>query len=183
MAEIGPITLMARGVIPETWDALARTPKYGEMQLQFRVDYVKYSLFATVCDPVVEETLYTQEQVMLAAKKVALEVIPSGCDYWADQSITVNTQRESTTFPDRVASLWRIHARILTEVAELEQRLRTRPKRKMQPPEVNTKGWLRTPDPHSMPVAGPNGEFGNVAPRSGNTQLNDPARTPQAEPQ
>jgi hypothetical protein len=184
MAELGAIALRARGIIPTTWDALARSDSFGEMQLQFRVDYVKSRLFGTVADAIREDQVYTPTELMLAAKKVVLDVIPAGADYWSNQAISITTTgtNETASYPDRIASLWRIHARLLAEVDELETETARRPKKKAQLPIVNTIGVLRTPDPHSMPLEGPNNETQNQ-PNPVDITKTDPAQTPTRAPQ
>lgn len=155
MALIGEIALRARGEIPETWDALARSTTYGEMQLQFRVDFTKFILFATVIDQSLEATTYSPAQLMLAGKKSALAIIPGGTDWWGNQYIQEVSRGtdETRSFPDRIAALWRINARLLQEVAQLEVTLPgITPTRRGSIPTIDTTGPYLTPDPNAFPA-------------------------------
>lgn len=150
MALNGDIALRARGEIPETWDALARSTVYGELLLQLRIDFVKFQLFGTVCDAHLEATSYSPAQLMLAGKRVAISIIPGGADFWSNQMITETTTgtNEVRQFPDRINSLWKIYARLATEVAELEGGIPgLQPKRRMTLPQVDTTGPMITTDP------------------------------------
>ena len=157
MALIGDIALRARGEIPETWDALARSTTYGDMQLQFRVDYTKFMLFATVVDQSLEATIYSPAQLMLAGKRVALAIIPGGADWWSNQYVqeVARGTDETRTFPDRIASLWRIHARLLQEVGQLETIIPgLTPTKRGSVPSIDTTGPYLTPDPNAFGAYG-----------------------------
>lgn len=82
---------------------------------------MKFRLFATVIPATLEATTYNPLLLDYAAKCVVLQVIPAGADYWSDQLVSETTTgtNESVSFPDRIGSLWRIHARLLAEVGEM----------------------------------------------------------------
>lgn len=153
MAE-GPILQRARAHIPQTWDALARSSVYGSELLQQRADTIKFRLFATVIDGTLEATTYNPLLLDYAAKCVALQVIPAGADYWSDQLVSETTTgtNETVSFPDRIGSLWRIHARLLAEVEELASEVNVflpRPPRRIALPEVSDSTFgYRTPNPY-----------------------------------
>jgi hypothetical protein len=120
MAE-GPIMLNARAQIPQTWDALARASIFGSELLTLTSDAVKYRLWSTVAEPADEYAFYGPLGCMMAGKWIAIQVIPAGADYWSDQltSETTSGTNETISYPDRINSLWRIHARLLQEMKEL----------------------------------------------------------------
>jgi hypothetical protein len=122
MAE-GPIMLNARAQIPQAWDALARSSIFGSELLTQVTNYIKFRLWATVVDASIEATTYDPVGQLYAGKLIALQIIPAAADYWSDQltSETTTGTNETISYPDRIASLWRIHARLLTEVKELSQ--------------------------------------------------------------
>lgn len=65
-----------------------------------------------------EDEFYNPIVIEFAAKNLALTLIPPGADYWSNRMITVTSTgtNESKTFPDRIASLWRIHAQIINDI-------------------------------------------------------------------
>lgn len=123
MAVDGPIALAARGIIPETWDALANSSYFGDTLLGVKRDYVKYVLFGTVVMPSIESTVYNPIITEYAAKGLAITLIPAGADYYANklQTMTATGTNESRTYPDRIANLWNIHARLLGEMEDLRR--------------------------------------------------------------
>lgn len=52
---------------------------------------------------------------------LALNVIPAGADYWTSKLITVTATgtNESKTYPDRIATLWMVQARLLKQIKDL----------------------------------------------------------------
>lgn len=121
MAVDGPIALSARGYIPETWDALANSTFYGDTLLGSKRDYVKFVLFGTIVSASLEENVYNPLLVEYAAKGLAITLIPAGADFYANkmQTVTATGTNESKSYPDRIASLWRIHTRLVNEMADL----------------------------------------------------------------
>jgi hypothetical protein len=109
--------------IPATWDALAQASTYGDLSLQLKLDYIKYSVFGNVVAQTTEDTTYNPIQLMYAAKMLALEIIPAGMDYWNDQSITFSgaarQSSESVSYPDRIRNLQIIYARLTSEAEKL----------------------------------------------------------------
>lgn len=157
----GPIAWRARSEIPATWDALVLSSQYGEVSVNQRLDYIKYTLFATVSNQTDEESFYNPTQLLLAGKMLAMEVIPAGADYWADQAIgfsaSARSSSENVSYPDRIASLWRVHARLLVESEKLKSQLGTsgisgiKPVRRMVAPKINTETPFRTAEPMTFP--------------------------------
>lgn len=122
MAVDGPIALAARGYIPELWDALASSTFYGDTLIGSKVNYVKFALFGTVVDASDEQNVYNPLYIEYIAKGVALTLIPGGADFYANKMIAMvaTGTNESKTWPDRIASLWHIHARLLKEMEDLK---------------------------------------------------------------
>ena len=154
----GPIAWRARSEIPATWDALALASQYGEVSLNMRLEYVKFSVFSTNVDQTIEANIYNPTQLLLAGKMLALEIIPAGADYWSDQAIgfsaSARSSSENVQYPDRISSLWRVHARLLVEAEKLQAQLGSsgfRPARRMVKPKVNTEGDFRTAEPLTFP--------------------------------
>jgi hypothetical protein len=154
MAE-GQIMLSARAQFPQTWDALARSSIFGSEFLQLATDAVKWRQFGVVVDPLLELTLYNPMGCMILGKQVAVQVIPAGADYWSDQLISETTSgtNESVTYPDRINSLWKIHARLLSELKELQQEFdaifgRTAVRRMSMPTVSDSDVPMVTPNPY-----------------------------------
>lgn len=135
--------------------------QYGEVSVNQRLDFIKYSLFGTSVDQSIEGSSYNPVQLLLAGKMLAMEVIPAGADYWADQAIgysaSARSSSENVSYPDRISSLWRVHARLLVESEKLKAQLGTsgtsgiKPTRRMVAPKVNTTTPFRTSEPMTFP--------------------------------
>jgi hypothetical protein len=162
MTATGAIAWRARTELPATWDALANASTFGDASLQMRLDFVKYTLFATVVAQSTEESVYPPPSIWLAAKKLALDLIPAGADYWSDQAINFSASArqssEGVSYPDRISSLWRIHARLIAEVDQLQQLVGTSgsggvvaTKRRIMPLSSTDGTDFRTPSPLSFP--------------------------------
>lgn len=118
----GQIALGARGIIPETWDALANSTYYGEQLLGMKSNFVKFQLFGTVVDTSQEAVFYNPLVLEYAAMGLAITVIPGAADFYANkiQTITSTGTSESRTYPDRVANLWKTQAALLVRMQELQ---------------------------------------------------------------
>lgn len=119
----GQIALTARGYLPYTWDALANSTFFGESLLDSKRSYVKFLLFGTVVDTSQEAVFYNPLVLEYAAKGLAITIIPAAADWYANQiqSVVSTGTQENKAYPDRIASLWRIHARLLLEMAEMQE--------------------------------------------------------------
>jgi hypothetical protein len=116
--DIGPITNRIRTYIPATYDALSRaTTVMGPELLQFAIDTVKHRLTGTVVSATTEVSYdpFIQDYI---AKVATLRIIPAGADYWSDQLTGESAREETINYPDRIASLWRIHERLLLEMRQ-----------------------------------------------------------------
>lgn len=115
----GEIARLARSYIPNTWDSLENSPKYGDSLLQDRINATKIRLFGTIVAAEDEED-YNYQVIDFAAKLSVLSIIPAGIDYWMDRRQTVSSTgtNETVSYPDRIDALWKIHERLAIEVAE-----------------------------------------------------------------
>lgn len=122
MAVESPIALSARGYLPQTWDALANSTYYGESLLDLKLKYVKFALFGTIVSTLDEDTLYNPLVIEFAAKALVITIIPAGADYYSEKliSITATGTNESKTWPDRIAGLWMINARLVKELEDMK---------------------------------------------------------------
>lgn len=152
MAE-GAIAQRARAQIPQTWDKLANSTLYGPSALQQRIDYIKYSLFSTLVDQAYEATTYNPVVLDYAAKLVALQVIPPGIDYWSSirSGLTKTGSQEAATFPDKIAALERVYARLWAEVQDMQGTVVPAVLKRTKIPQINTTDDFRTDDPNKFP--------------------------------
>lgn len=125
MAVESPIALSARGYLPQTWDALANSTYYGESLLDLKLKFVKFALFGTVVNTSIEDDVYNPLVVEFAGKALAITIIPAGADYYSDKliSITATGTNESKTYPDRIAGLWMINARLVKEFEDMKSKV------------------------------------------------------------
>lgn len=125
MAVESPIALSARGYLPQTWDALANSTYYGESLLDLKLKYIKFALFATVVSTSQEEDYYNPLVIEFAAKALAITIIPAGADYYSNQliSLTSTGTNETKTYPDRIAGLWLINARLVKEFEDMKAKV------------------------------------------------------------
>lgn len=179
MTATGPIAWRARSEIPATWDALAQASTFGDLSLQIKLDYIKYSLFGTVVDQATEIAMYNPITLAYAGKMLALQVIPGGMDYWTDQSITftgaARQSSESVGYPDRVKNLQVVYARLVEETEKLAgvvigvNGVVAGSRRMLMPRSSEYGKPYRTPDPHTFtqwaePTTFTNYPFSVIAP-------------------
>lgn len=148
----GEIADQARQLMPETWDALSRSEKYGDRMLKTRTDYVKYKLFATIVSATIESTVYNPMILDYVAKEVALQIIPAGIDFWMNAKTSVESERETITYPDRLKSLEKLNEWLILEVAKLRQDLNDQfvVRHKGNFPKVGNALDLITPNPQEF---------------------------------
>lgn len=116
MAVEGAIAERTRGILPITWDALMRDPRYGDALLQPVIDTAKESVFGSVMSVAAEDN---QPLVVIdyVAKIAALELIPAGIDFWMNQSIAETTRgtNEVREFESRAQRLMELRKALLEE--------------------------------------------------------------------
>ena len=160
MTATGPIAWRARMEIPATWDALAQTSTFGDLSLSLKLAYIKISLFSTNVLESAEASVYDELTLMYAGKRLALEVIPSGMDYWMDQAISfsgaASRSSESVSYTDRIKALQVTYARLQEEAKKLGDLLSatssiSKATQRMTMPATTADGHVfRTPDPWSF---------------------------------
>ena len=161
MTATGAIAWRARSELPITWDALASATQYGDYSHQLRLDFVKFSLFATVAAQASEETLYNPVELLLAGKMLALATVTPGIDYWSDQAISFSSSArqagENVSYPDRIKSLQETYLRLLKDIEDLKNQVGTipdgvlsdglKPTKRTMAPSISGGGGFVTPDP------------------------------------
>jgi len=162
---VGAIADRVRTFIPATYDALSKSSQYGDTALQNVVDTVKYRLFGTVVSATLETTAYDVFTLDVAAKVATIRIIPGGADWWSDQLTSESTPKESISYPDRIKSLWDIHARLTAEVkSDWPYFVNINPvflrKGARNSPTVSTTGDLLTPDPADFGKRSTHEDFG-----------------------
>lgn len=120
MPVVGAIAERTRGILPVTWDALQRDPRFGDALLQTVIDTVKQSVFGTIVAPTAEST-YPVLAIDYAAKLVALELITPGIDFWMNEPLSESATgtNENHTFVDRAAQLQDLRRQLLEETRRM----------------------------------------------------------------
>lgn len=116
MAVEGAIAERTRGILPVTWDALSRDPRFGDGILRTTIDTVKERTFGVSVDPTVESA-YPLVVIDYAAKLVAIELCDPGIEIWMDQPVSESATgtNENHTFVDRAETLRKLREALLTE--------------------------------------------------------------------
>lgn len=159
MAVEGSIAEFARGILPYTWDALSREAQFGEDLLQRNVDLIKEDVFGTII-VIAAEDFFPLKVLKWCAKKVAIELIPSGIDMWMNQAqqVSATGTHEVESFEHRSKRLEELRALLLAEVLRDENeilglvgrpRISTRPRMGISVVEDDL---LLTPDPRGFPL-------------------------------
>lgn len=163
MAVPGAIAAVAQSYLPVTWNELAtNAPGYGEETLQQKVDFVKYQLFGSVIDPNTEDQLLDPLVIEYAGILVALQIIPSGAEYWSAQRTSFTAQgdrNEVVTFGDRSEALWKLQQQLITKsrsmLPDVQAILGTTIKARVRRPPISVgeagDTGLLTPDPFQFP--------------------------------
>lgn len=116
MAVPGVIAERTRGILPVTWDALSRDPRFGDDLLQQKIDVAKQSVFGTQIAPTAEST-YPLMALDYAAKIAAIEICAPGIDFWMNEptSESATGTNENHTFTERAATLASLRAYLIEE--------------------------------------------------------------------
>ena len=153
-----PIALAAQDELPETWTALLEAPSFGEPALERRLNTLMYRAFGTPMDQTEQEAL-SPLLVSYLGKKLALDIITPGIDYWSKQAISHSAgERESKAYKDRAEDLKELRDQLIGDTADLlgevEAELPWVPKRLTDTARVQPAGLLEphvTPDPLGFP--------------------------------
>ncbi len=117
----GLIEELVRSEMPRTWDALARSPLYGEELLRTKIESVKYGILPADL-AAASESSYAKPLLNYVAKCVARDLIPPAIEFWMREKITVTTTgtSESTSFADPIASLRDLDKKLAIEIEQLK---------------------------------------------------------------
>jgi hypothetical protein len=153
-----PIALAAQDELPETWAALAAAPSFGPSALERRLNTLMYRAFGAVLDET-EQSALSPVLVSYLGKKLALDIITPGIDYWSKQAISLSAgERESKAYKDRAEDLKQLRLLLLNDtaalLAEVEAELPLVPRRTTDTARVQQSGLLLphvTADPMGFP--------------------------------
>ena len=117
MALEGVIAERTRAILPVTWDALSRDPRYGDDLLQTAINTAKEWVTGEVVPPNQEQSTYSLAVVDYIAKVAAIELVAPGIDFWMNEPVseTATGTDESHTFVDRAESLRKLGEQLLAE--------------------------------------------------------------------
>jgi len=158
-----PIALAARDELPETWDALSDATTFGEGALQRRLDVLLHRAFGVILD-ISEQEVLDPLLVSWLGKRLALDLIIPGIDYWSKQAISHSAgDRETKAYKDRAEDLKELRKLLLADVSDLanevDQLLPQIPRRATDTLKVIESGSLTlhvTADPLTFPgIYGP----------------------------
>jgi len=116
----GAIAERTRAVLPITWDALERDPRYGDGLLRAVIDSAKEKILGEVVDPDLEVE-YPILAVEYVAKIAALELITPGIDFWMNQptSESATGTNEVHTFTERANELRELRKILLEDTRSM----------------------------------------------------------------
>ncbi len=117
----GLVEELVRSEMPRTWDALARSPIYGEELLRTKIESVKYGILPTSL-AAAAETSYAKPLLNYVAKCVARDLIPPAIEFWMREKITVSTTgtNEATSFADSITALRDLDKKLAIEIEQLK---------------------------------------------------------------
>jgi hypothetical protein len=114
-----PIALAARDELPETWDKLLQAPTFGEEALQRRLDVLTYRAFGASLDED-EQELLDPVLVSYLGKRLALDLIIPGIDYWSKQALSLSAgERETKAYKDRAEDLKELRKLLLEDTSKM----------------------------------------------------------------
>lgn len=153
-----PIALAGRDELPETWDKLLESPTFGEPALERRLNTLMYRAFGTVLSDV-EQASLDPLLVSYLGKRLALDLIIPGIDFWSKQAISLSAgERESKAYKDRAEDLKELRKLLLEDTSklllEVEGSLPQIPRRASDMARVQQSGLLVehvTADPSLFP--------------------------------
>ncbi len=117
----GLVEELVRSEMPRTWDALARSPLYGEELLRTKIESVKYGILPADL-AAASESSYAKPLLNYVAKCVARDLIPPAIEFWMREKITVTTTgtSESTSFADPITALRDLDKKLAIEIEQLK---------------------------------------------------------------
>jgi hypothetical protein len=153
-----PIALAARDELPETWDKLLEATTFGEDALLRRLSVLTYRAFGVELDAADQGAL-DPVLVSYLGKRMALDLIIPGIDYWSKQVLSLSAgERETKAYKDRAEDLKELRKMLLDETAKMlpdvDQLLPLIPRPAADTPKVLEAGFSTvhvTSDPMSFP--------------------------------
>lgn len=116
MAIEGVIAERTRAILPVTWDALERDPRYGDDLLIALMEDIKEEVFGKQPNET-ELEAYPLIVINFVAKTVAIEIIPAAVDFWMNEPVSESATgtNESHTFDLRAQRLLDLRKELLLE--------------------------------------------------------------------
>jgi hypothetical protein len=158
LEESSPIAMACRDELPETYDALSDAPTFGDAALKRRLDTLLYRAYGDVLDEA-EQGALSPLMVSYLGKRLALDLIIPGIDYWSKQALSHSAgDRESKAYKDRAEDLKELRKLLLEETSallgEVEAELPLIPRRAADTVKVLEAGFSTahvTADPFGYP--------------------------------
>lgn len=116
----GSVYRTSMSYLPSTWIALETSKGYGDSLLQERCEYVKLRILGETI-AVEDESSLDLRVLHFIAKNVAVQLIPTGIDYWLDQKIKVQIEtggasQEIYDYENRAKSLLDLIDKLLADI-------------------------------------------------------------------
>lgn len=117
--QTGAIADGASAEMPVTFEALRNDVAFGDRLIQRKAELIKFKVLGTTV-PVDQEINYHPVLLDYFSKRLALELIKPGVDYWSRQHKTVTTSgtSEVASYPDMIASLKMLEERLRCALME-----------------------------------------------------------------
>lgn len=121
----GAIADVVGDYMPITYARLRESGDFGDRRVQRLATLLQIKILGSAVDPD-QEIHYDPNLLEYLGKRLALELIKPGRDYWARQHRTVTAQSptEISSYPDMLAALDRLHEQLCEELAEDWRQLR-----------------------------------------------------------
>jgi hypothetical protein len=117
--QIGAIVMGVTAFMPVTLSALQNDERYGDRWLQQQAEVIKLRTLGTTVSPDSEEGLGVVF-VDYLSKRLALQLVNPGIEYWSRQWRTATSTQTSevSSYPDMIASLKELGRRLVRELAQ-----------------------------------------------------------------
>jgi hypothetical protein len=117
--QTGAIVDGAARFMPVTFTALQKDVRFGDRRLQHLANIVQVKVLGSSVSPDQEEAAYELELLEFLSKRVALDLITPGIDFWSRQLQTATSSQtsETTSFPNMITSLTNLRGEIARGLA------------------------------------------------------------------